>query len=334
MTTQRNSRIKNRTFPLGVHRAHCPTELLIWALQILKKRFKKSIVPAVLYGLGSLEITCAAPPLPVFVSIPPQKYFVEKIGGEWVSVSVMVPPGSNPHNYEPRPSQMIALSKAKIYFAVGITFEEAWLDKFSAINPRLLISHTEDGIERIPMTPHAHPGEGDGRHPVKDHNAWRMKDPHVWLEPNNVKIMAMNILKVLKEQTPSTARIYDENYRAFAKEIDDLDREIKSLFATKKGMKFMVFHPAWGYFARAYDLVQVPIEIEGKEPKLAQLNRLIQFARREKIAVVFVQPQFSTKSAETIAREIGGQVVMADDLAEDWARNLRDQARRFFSALK
>jgi len=99
-------------------------------------------------------------------------------------------------------------------------------------------------------------------------------------------------------------------------------------------MKFMVFHPAWGYFAKAYDLVQVPIEVEGKEPKPAQLNELIKLAKKEKITVIFAQPQFSARSAETIAKEIGGEVVMADDLAADWAENLRDQARRFVSVLK
>ena len=150
----------------------------------------------------------------------------------------------------------------------------------------------------------------------------------------NGLIMAKNILKALQDQDPSSSQIYNDNYKAFVREIENLDAELKSLFADKKGMKFMVFHPAWGYFAKAYDLVQVPIEVEGKEPKPAQLNELIKLAKKEKITVIFAQPQFSARSAETIAKEIGGKVVMADDLAADWAENLRNQARRFLSVLK
>jgi len=96
----------------------------------------------------------------------------------------------------------------------------------------------------------------------------------------------------------------------------------------------MVFHPAWGYFAEAYGLVQVPVEIEGKDPKPAQLQNLIRHARERHIKVVFVQPQFSTKSAELLSREIGGQIVYTDPLAENWAGNLREVARKFGAAAR
>jgi zinc transport system substrate-binding protein len=298
------------------------------------KHFKKIAIITILAGLACVRMTYAADPLPVFVSIPPQKYFVEKIGGNLVNVSIMVTPGSNPHNYEPKPIQMTALSKAKIYFAIGITFEDAWLSRFADINPKMRIVRTEEGIEKISMAPHEHPQAGDGRHPSKHMEEHETKDPHVWLSPMNGLIMAKNILKALQDQDQSSSQKYNDNYEAFVKEIENLDAELKSLFADKKGMKFMVFHPAWGYFAKAYDLVQVPIEVEGKEPKPAQLKELIQLAKKEKITVIFAQPQFSARSAETIAKEIGGKVVMADDLAADWAENLRNQARRILSVLK
>jgi len=298
------------------------------------KHFKKIAIMTILAGLACARMTYAADPLPVFVSIPPQKYFVEKIGGNRVNVSIMVTPGSNPHNYEPKPNQMTALSKAKIYFAIGITFEDAWLSRFSDINPKMRIVHTEEGIEKISIAPHEHPQGGDRRYPSKHKEERETKDPHVWLSPINVKMLANNVLKALQYQDPSSSQIYNDNYKAFVREIENLDAELKSIFADKKGMKFMVFHPAWGYFAKAYDLVQVPIEFEGKEPKPAQLNELIKLAKKEKITVIFAQPQFSARSAETIAKEIGGKVVMADDLAADWADNLRNQARKFLSVLK
>jgi zinc transport system substrate-binding protein len=298
------------------------------------KHFKKIAIMTIVAGLACVRMTYAADPLPVFVSIPPQKYFVEKIGGDLVSVSIMVTPGSNPHNYEPRPSQMTALSKATIYFAIGITFEDAWLSRFSAINSKMRIVHTEEGIEKISMAPHEHRQGGDRQHSSKHEETDETKDPHVWLSPMNGLIMAKNILKALQDEDPSNSLIYKDNYKYFAIEIENLDAELKNLFADKKGMSFMVFHPAWGYFAKAYDLVQVPIEVEGKEPKPAQLKELVESARKERITVIFAQPQFSARSAETIAKEIGGKVVMADDLAADWAENLRDQAKRILAALK
>lgn len=269
-------------------------------------------------------------PLPVCVSILPQKYFVEKIGGSLVHVSVMVPPGANPHLYEPKPGQMAALAKMKIYFAVGITFEDAWLPRLAAINPKMKIVHTEEGIQKIAMETHA-PGEKGTGEP-DDHQG--IKDPHIWLSPPEVKIQARNILKALQEVDQADKAVYERNFEAFEKELDALDEALRRIFAGKRGMKFMVFHPSWGYFARDYGLTQVPVELEGKEPKPGQLKALIELAKREGIKVIFVQPQFSARSAEIIAKAIDGQVVFADPLSPDWSNNLRDQAEKFRAALR
>lgn len=278
------------------------------------------------FGAGE----ASADPVRVVVSILPQKTFVEKVGGSLVDISVMVPPGANPHSYEPKPAQMASISKAKIYFAIGIGFEDPWLDKFSASNPGMRIIHTEEGIQKIPMAAHLHE-EGD----ENSHREERgVLDPHVWLSPPNVKIIAENIRKGLTEIDPAHAATYSENSNAFLREIDQLHAELKAIFADKKGVKFMVFHPAWGYFANAYGLIQVPVEIEGKEPKPAQLMHLVSQARKDGIKAIFVQPQFSTRSAETIAKSIGGEVAVADDLRPDWAENLREQAARFKAALR
>ena len=149
-----------------------------------------------------------------------------------------------------------------------------------------------------------------------------------------MKIQAGHILRALIEADPKNRPLYAANHDAFLKELDALDGEMKALFAERKGSKFMVFHPSWGYFAEAYGLEQVPVEVEGKEPKAAQLQSLIRRARQERVKVVFVQPQFSVKSAEMVAREIGGQVVRVDPLAENWDANLREAARKFRSALQ
>ena len=149
-----------------------------------------------------------------------------------------------------------------------------------------------------------------------------------------VKIQARTITNALQGLDPAHRSVYEANYGQFAASIDALDRQLKHLFAGKQGMQFMVFHPAWGYFAHAYGLQQLPIEFEGKAPKPAQLREVIEHARAKGIKVIFVQPQFSVKSAKLVAREIGGQVVFADPLAEDWLANMRRIAERFEAALK
>ena len=276
--------------------------------------------------------------IPVFVSIMPQKYFVEKIGRSLVNVSAMVHPGANPHIYEPRPNQMAALSKTRIYFAIGVTFEDAWLPRFANLNPQMRIVHTDKGIDKMAMVAHHH-NEGKGvknkegtKHTDRE-NAPGALDPHVWVSPPEVKIIARNILEALLEIDPANSLTYKSNHDAFIIEIEELDKDLKKIFSDKKGLKFMVYHPGWGYFARAYGLEQVPVEGEGKEPKPEQLKALIEHSRKDGIKVIFVQPQFSIKSAEVIAKAIGGQVIFADNLSQDWERNLREQAEKFKEAL-
>jgi zinc transport system substrate-binding protein len=279
-----------------------------------------------------------------FVSIAPQHYFVQKIGGELVDVSVLVPSGADPHTYEPKPRQMAELAKTAVYFAVGIDFEKAWMKRIAATSPGMRVVQTDSGIEKIGIATHHHdePDKAGSGSPGREKPAHRhdkahnhsegAPDPHVWLSPALVKIQAKHIADALIAVDSVHRTRYEENYAAFLREIEDLDAELKALFAGSPGARFMVFHPSWGYFAQAYGLQQVPIEIEGKDPKPAQLQELIQHAREQGIKVVFVQPQFSSKNAEMVAREIGGQVVTADPLAADWTENLRTVGRKFKAA--
>jgi zinc transport system substrate-binding protein len=295
----------------------------------------KGMITPVLIVVGLAQSVSAAQFPVVFVSILPQKFFVQQIGKELVDVEVMVQPGASPATYEPKPKQMAALSRARIYFSIGVPFENAWLRKISATNPEMKVVHTDQGITKIPMAAH-HDEEDGSRHEdrhSRDQHAHGTLDPHIWLSPSLVKIQAQTILEALQEIDPEHAGIYEDNFRQFVSAVDALDTRLKAVFAAKDGMRFMVFHPSWGYFAEAYGLQQIPIEVEGKNPKPAQLKALIEHARENKISVVFVQPQFSTKSAELIAREIGGQVVFADPLAENWLDNLYDVASKFKAAL-
>lgn len=267
--------------------------------------------------------------LKVFVSILPQKYFVEQIGRDKVDVEVMVQPGSSPHTYEPKPRQMAALSNSRLYFAIGVTFEKVWLKRILSANPSLKIVKTDEGIEKIPMISHSHDEEeGRARHSHGE------PDPHIWLSPPLVLTQARNVLAALQEADPGNYDFFESNYKAFASKIMDLDSELRDIFRGKAGMAFLVFHPAWGYFAKAYGLKQVPIETEGKEPKPAQLQGLLRKAKEKGIRVVFLQPQVPSRSAEKAAKELGGQIITVDPLALDWAQNLKEVASKFREALK
>lgn len=288
------------------------------------------VLPMVLIGFVS-HGPVSAGPTKVFVSVPPQKYFVQRIGGDRVKVSVLVPAGADPHTFEPKPAAMVDLSRAAAWFTVGIPLEENLLQRLSSLNGKLEIFRTEEGVPRT-AAPGKHPGEEDGElSGERDHGG---VDPHIWLSPRLVKIQAENILHGLVEIDPAGERTYRSNARRFQAELDALDRELKTVFSGAKGKSFLVFHPSWGYLAADYGLNQVAIESEGKEPKGAELARVVELAREKRIRVVFVEPQFSSRSARTVADSIGAKVVTADPLAANWADNLRGVSRAFRQALR
>lgn len=311
----------------------------------------------------------------VFVTITPQKYFVDKISGGKASVSVMVEPGANPHAYEPKPRQMAALANASIYFTIGDSFDQTWLERIVSANPAITVVHTAEGIKKIPMIDehvhgereahkkehsdegeaHVHEGEanaheGDAHshegethaHNGEEHihgghgHDHGTLDPHIWLDPALVKIQAARIRDGLSKVDPDGAQGYAANAAVFMKELDELDSEIKAIISAlpEDRRTFLVFHPSWGYFAKAYGLKQAAIEVEGKEPSPSDMAHIIAMGKKTGAKVVFVQPQFSEKSASVIAKQIGAKVVRLDPLAENWSDNLRNAAQAFSNALK
>ncbi len=279
--------------------------------------------------------------MPVFVSILPQRYFVEQIGGEHVEVQVMVLPGASPTTYEPKSRQMAAIAKAKIYFSIGVPFEAVWLEKIISSNKSLRVVQMDRDIQKRTMTSsHSHDdAEQRARGQTLSHGGQEtmphgIPDPHVWLSPPLVILQARTVLVALQDIDPENASAYEANFQTFILQVLALDKELRHLLEPYQGQRFMVFHPAWGYFADTYRLEQIPVEMEGKTPKPAQLKALITNARRDRIKVLFLQPQISLKIAEQVAREIGAQVAWADPLAMDWAANLRDVAGKFQQSME
>ena len=295
---------------------------------------KKTLCFLVLTMLAPVAAAFATPS--AFVTIAPQKYFVDKISGGLIPASVMILPGANPHAYEPKPQQLAELAKASIFFTIGDTFDTVWMERIKGTNPGITVVRTEDGVEKIPMEGghhHEHDGEDHPEGQAEHHGGL---DPHIWLDPSLVKIQAQNIRDGLCTIDPQHADQYRANAEAFLRELNALDTEIRAILAPipKERRTFLVFHPSWGYFARAYDLRQASIEIEGKEPSPRELAGIIELGREIGAKVVFVQPQFSEKSAAVIAKQIGARVVRLDPLAQDWADNLRQAAKAMAASLQ
>jgi zinc transport system substrate-binding protein len=284
--------------------------------------------------MGFCRTISAQSKIPVYVSIPPQKFFVESVGGNLVEVSVMVAPGANPHNYEPTSKQMKALSSAKIYFAIGDPFEDTWLTRFSAANPNMKIIHSEDGVEKKPIHRHESMIPSQAETEQDQGHFHGINDPHIWLSPPLVMIQARNILTALTDSSPEHRDVLESNYRKFINQLIDLDATLLLLFKDDANKQFLVLHPSWGYFAEAYRLKQCSIEIEGKEPKAKELSQLIQYAQVHGIKDILAQPQFSPKQSDIIAKEINGRVVYADPLAENWMENLTSVAASIKQAIR
>ena len=253
------------------------------------------------------------------VSILPQKTFLKAIGGDKVDITLMVQPGSSPHTYEPKPSQMLAIANADLYFAIGVEFEHVWLPKFQNLNKQMITIDTSDKITKIHMT-RSH----DKKHDIHKHES---KDPHIWTDPHNVEIIAKNIYEALVKKTPEDKKYFQKNLDAFLMLVKDTDVKIKhSLAKLKQNRTFMVFHPSWGYFSKAYNLKQIAVEVEGKSPKPKELMRIITYARSEGVKAIFTQPEFSDSVAKIISNELHIPVVKVSPMSAQWSKNLIDIA--------
>lgn len=265
------------------------------------------------------NVACAR--IELVVSVAPLKHFAERVGGEHVAVQSMVQPGHSPLTYDPTPRQMAGLAAARAYFRVGVPFENSWMDRIRAANPDLDIIDVRTGVDLIPV-----PGSGDEDSPRHGHDHGDM-DPHIWLDPGIAAHITKTIRDYLIRIDPGSGNEYRENTDRFLSELSDLDREVRSLVEQGGSRKFLVFHPAWGYFARAYGLEQIAVEHEGKEPGPRSLALLLEMAAGEGIESIFVQEQFSSRTAEALAAGIGADVVSLDPLAEDYVANLLGAAR-------
>lgn len=255
----------------------------------------------------------------IMVTIEPLRYFTEAIVGDLFEVISMVPNGTSPETYDPTPQQLISFAKSEAYFRIGyIGFELSWMDKLQTNNPSVPIYDTSEGIELIYAAEHNH----------ADHHHHGGVEPHTWNSTINAKIIAQNILSSIIKLDSVNKDFYKANYNNLIQEISDTDKKIQDLFANNNINKgFMIYHPALSYFARDFDLEQISIEEEGKEPTPGHLKKLIQECMKKNIHVIFIQPEFDKKNAEVIAEQTKSKIIPINPLTYHWHDEMLNVAK-------
>lgn len=285
----------------------------------------KRILLILLAGLSAGMWSCNTTPESntkqkvVTVTILPQQYLLNQLAGDKFSVNVLIPEDANHETYEPTARQMIETGNSFAYFKLGLLeVEKSWLENICESNPELKVYITSTGIDLIKGDEHEH----------GDHVHEGGIDPHIWLSVSTMRIQAENIATSLTEIDPDNKEYYQTNLLTLLTNLDSLDSEIRNLFTVAGTKSFMIFHPSLAYFARDYNLEQIPIEEEGKEPSPAYMKQLIDIAKEKKITTIFISSQFNNQSAVTIARQLNARVEEFNPSSPDWINNMRSIAQK------
>ena len=264
-------------------------------------------------------------PIRVITSVAPHVELIRRIGGKRIIVDVLVEQGQDPHTFSPSPSTMKKLSSSRILFTVGMPFEEQLLSKIESASASIWSVDVSQGIEKLALQcEHGehfeHEVTGETEEFEEHHHE---DDPHVWLSASALKIQIKNILEALKKEFPNHGDEFVANHESLFQEIDALEKELKRNMEPFGGKKIFVFHPAFGYFTYEYGLEQISVEVGGNSPTPKELSEFLKTAKAEKIKVLFVQPQFDTRSADIIAERLGAKIYTMDPLEPDVLSNLK-----------
>lgn len=272
-------------------------------------------------ALDAANLESSSKPCHVLVSVAPHKFFVNKIAGDTVTVGLMVPAGASAHTYEPTPKEVIAAGKADLWFCIGESFEARASRAMQAYNSKLIMVDLRQGVDMI----NADPVLGTC---TCHHNS---QDLHIWLSARQAKIQAATIAKALSQLCPQYAAQYQSSLDLFLRELESLDQQIGTLLGSAKNRSIMVSHPSYAYFCRDYQLRQISIEVEGKDPSPRQLNTILNRAREAAIKKIFIQVQYSSKGARLFAKELKATIVDLEPYSEDYINSMLKIANEFAS---
>ncbi len=280
--------------------------------------------------LVAAGVACAAATPVVYVGIPPQRWLVQQLASNRVQIGLLLAPGQNPHTFEPTSRQVRDLAAAQVYLLMGLPFERALVTKVKAINPRLRVYDLGAGIPRRSSAVHRHLGDSDHAHDACAEGS----DPHVWLTPAAMGRMASNAVAALVALDPEGEGIYAARLSLLQERLARLDTDLRTLLTPALGGVMLTYHASWGYLTDAYGLRMVSIEAEGRAPAARQLAAMIDLAREAKVRRIFTEPPYDPKPCQTLARQIGAEVVTINPLAESWDTNLRAIAEQIRAALR
>jgi len=251
--------------------------------------------------------------LKISVSIASIQWLVDQIGGERVQTQSLTTSGDDPHTYEPSPQQMTSMAMSDLYFTAGVEFEEVWIPKFSDANSDLKVMDISLGVERIPVADRLH--EGDDEH--------EGLDPHIWLSTQNMAQIARNIASALESIDPENAGFYQSNLVHTLAIIDDVDQQLRQMFSQTMRKQFLIIHPSLGYFADAYELQMIPVEVDGLEPSPTQLAEILNASKTYGIHTLFTQTGTNPLNVNMLAEQAGlDQIVEIDPMSYDWPTNM------------
>ena len=280
----------------------------------------------ILFSIFSINVSATT--IEAFVSILPQQYFVERIGGEQVEVHVMVKPGQSPETFEPSPKIMAAYTRSDVHFKIGMPFEKVWINRVASLNPRISIVDTQPDkhlLMRFEEHEHHHEHHGDN-----DEHNW---DPHTWLSPVIALQQAKIIVDELSRLSPENKDYFYNNYNKLMLEVKVVHDALAKRFNSLEKTSFITFHPAFGYFAREYGLTQLAIEIDGKEPTAKQIATIVEQIKNKNVSYILIEKQFNKVIPKTIADSIGAELLILDPLAFNYIDNIQDIADKIKMSL-
>ncbi len=253
-----------------------------------------------------------AEPVPVVVTISVLKDLVEQVGGPHVRVTSLLSGLENEHSYSPKPSDLVAVRKARLLVEVGLGLE-VWVTALikSAGNADLLVATTSTGI--VPLRDDESEPAAGGHGTDDPHHAG---NPHVWLDPDNAKVMVGHIAEALSRVDPAHAADYRANRAAYLRRVDEVTADLLGRVNALPSRRIVVHHPAWPYFARrfGFEIVGQVQGQSGAEPSARHLQRLIDRMRHEQVRVIVAEPQMNQKLPAMLARETGARVVVLTPL--------------------
>lgn len=244
----------------------------------------------------------------VAVTIPPEAAFVRAVAGDDFRILTMVPPGYSPEAYEPTVRTMMRFSDARLFFSIGMPVDEL-----------TLIPACPEGTRHVALD-----GVVSAAYPDLLIDGGR--DPHIWLSPSRAALMVAAIADELSLLRPDRAAVYRKNAAAYIAAIGESDSRIRAAIDDSGITEFMVYHPAFGYFADEYGLTMYALEEHGKEATAARLAEAVEHARGRDIGVIFYQAETDGRQAEAFAAELGGRAVMLEPLSEQYLENLEKMA--------